>query len=111
MRVIYLIFDAGKKWQISFTIFLSFHFGTWTNPKKTDTGPCIIENIICVSLALGQRPTLESVSYYGLCDIRQQDCTRVRVAGNNFIDNQNLSCKMTEATVSNWVFFKKAWMT
>ena len=70
----------------------------------------MIEKVICVYLVLGQRPTLKSVSNHGLCDVRQQDCMRTRVTGNKFIDNQNLSCKMTEATVSNSVFFNIVWM-
>ena len=70
----------------------------------------MIEKKDCVCFVLGQIPTLESVSNHGLCDVRQQNCMRIPATGNKFIDNQNLICKMTEATVSNSVFFNVAKM-
>ena len=58
-------------------------------------------------MVVGQIPTLEGVPNNGLCDIRQQDCIRTRVQGNNFIDNEQLSCQMVEFKVSISYFFVK----
>ena len=106
MRVIYFIFHAENKLQISLQC---SDLSIWKLDLIPSKLPArVIKKTICVDLVLGQRPTLESVPNHGLCDIRQQDCMRIRVTGNAFIDNQKLSCKMAAATVSNLVSFNIA---
>ncbi|XP_065651911.1 von Willebrand factor D and EGF domain-containing protein-like isoform X2 [Hydra vulgaris] len=58
------------------------------------------------SIKEGQSPVVVSIPNSGLCDIRNQDCIRIRVTGRNFIDSNSLVCKMTEIKISDNLFEK-----
>lgn len=53
------------------------------------------------SLKKGQTPILRGIPAHGLCDIRKRDCIRTRVMGMDFMESENLTCRMTEVIVSD----------
>ena len=99
------------------------------NPAKNGTlePPEAVENVLCpnqcsgngvcvngtcecntgfqttdCSMMDGELPIVSTkwpMSFDGLCDMRRRDCSRIRVAGYNFIDTEDLKCRARHAKV------------
>ena len=70
-------------------------------------GNCVNATCICnkgytssdCSIKANARPKLHSIPLNGLCDKRARDCKRTRIVGSNFVDSENLTCRITEVKV------------
>ncbi|GCB67869.1 hypothetical protein scyTo_0012200, partial [Scyliorhinus torazame] len=53
------------------------------------------------SILVDQLPEITELENSGLCDIRQYDCTSVRVFGQWFMDTASLTCEIIKLQISN----------
>ena len=75
-------------------------------------GKCVNATCICdadyvtadCSIQKSKGPTVENIPGAGLCDVRKRDCKKIRVDGFDFIDSENLTCRITEVKVSKIKF-------
>ena len=76
-------------------------------------GKCVNASCICnsgfdsadCSIETKNGPTVETIPFKGLCDVRKRKCTRFRVVGDGFLDSENLTCRLTGVKVCKYLLF------